>query len=150
MKNPILPGFNPDPSICRKKDDFYIATSSFQSFWNPLPLAVVQENGYTGRVGMFVFCSGVGHRKSAMYGTSVSPVWIRRLQFWRSVFGLRVLHQAGSPLVPPVPVAGLTRCLPHWSQGAVSLVFDAVPVTLDDRTFEVHHLKPPPLAVVVD
>lgn len=32
INNPILPGFNPDPSICRVKNDFYIATSTFQWF----------------------------------------------------------------------------------------------------------------------
>lgn len=31
--NPILPGFNPDPSICRVEDDYYIATSTFE--WYP-------------------------------------------------------------------------------------------------------------------
>ncbi len=30
--NPILKGFNPDPSIMRDKDDFYIATSTFEWF----------------------------------------------------------------------------------------------------------------------
>lgn len=30
--NPILPGFNPDPCICRAGDDFYIATSTFEWF----------------------------------------------------------------------------------------------------------------------
>ena len=25
IKNPILPGFNPDPCICRKGDDYYLA-----------------------------------------------------------------------------------------------------------------------------
>lgn len=32
-RNPILPGFNPDPSICRVGDDYYIATSTFE--WYP-------------------------------------------------------------------------------------------------------------------
>lgn len=32
IKNPILQGFNPDPCICRKGDDFYIAVSSFEWF----------------------------------------------------------------------------------------------------------------------
>ena len=32
IKNPILPGFNPDPSICRVGDDYYIATSTFEWF----------------------------------------------------------------------------------------------------------------------
>jgi len=33
IQNPILPGFNPDPSICRADDDYYIATSTFE--WYP-------------------------------------------------------------------------------------------------------------------
>ncbi len=31
-KNPVLRGFNPDPSICRVGDDFYMVTSSFEYF----------------------------------------------------------------------------------------------------------------------
>ena len=31
-QNPILPGFHPDPSICRVGDDFYLVTSSFEYF----------------------------------------------------------------------------------------------------------------------
>ncbi len=30
--NPIIPGFNPDPSICRAGEDFYLVTSSFEFF----------------------------------------------------------------------------------------------------------------------
>ncbi|NLT03757.1 MAG: glycoside hydrolase family 43 protein [Bacteroidales bacterium] len=37
FQNPILPGFHPDPSICRVGDDYYLATSSFT--WYPgLPI----------------------------------------------------------------------------------------------------------------
>ncbi|PPL19153.1 glycoside hydrolase family 43 protein [Microterricola pindariensis] len=32
MSRPILPGFHPDPTICRVGDDFYLATSSFEYF----------------------------------------------------------------------------------------------------------------------
>ena len=32
ITNPILPGFNPDPSVLRVGDDFYIATSTFEWF----------------------------------------------------------------------------------------------------------------------
>lgn len=32
FKNPILNGFNPDPSICRVGDDYYLVTSSFSYF----------------------------------------------------------------------------------------------------------------------
>ena len=33
VKNPILRGFNPDPSVCRVNDDYYIAVSTFE--WYP-------------------------------------------------------------------------------------------------------------------
>nr|WP_231938490.1 family 43 glycosylhydrolase [Arthrobacter sp. B6] len=29
---PIIPGFHPDPSICRVGDDYYLANSSFEYF----------------------------------------------------------------------------------------------------------------------
>lgn len=32
ITNPILPGFNPDPSICRVDEDYYIAVSTFEWF----------------------------------------------------------------------------------------------------------------------
>ena len=32
IHNPILPGFNPDPCICRKGEDFYLAVSTFEWF----------------------------------------------------------------------------------------------------------------------
>ena len=32
LRNPILPGFNPDPCICRCGEDYYIAVSSFEWF----------------------------------------------------------------------------------------------------------------------
>ena len=32
FRNPIIPGFHPDPSICRVGDDYYIVNSSFQYF----------------------------------------------------------------------------------------------------------------------
>lgn len=32
VRNPILPGFNPDPSIIRVGEDYYIATSTFEWF----------------------------------------------------------------------------------------------------------------------
>ena len=31
-QNPIIPGYNPDPSICRVGDDFYIVNSTFEFF----------------------------------------------------------------------------------------------------------------------
>ncbi|MFZ1679885.1 MAG: glycoside hydrolase family 43 protein [Rhizobiaceae bacterium] len=33
IRNPVLPGFHPDPSFCRVGEDYYIATSTFE--WYP-------------------------------------------------------------------------------------------------------------------
>ncbi|MFJ4879056.1 glycoside hydrolase family 43 protein [Streptomyces sp. NPDC088745] len=32
LANPVLPGFHPDPSICRRGDDYYLVCSSFEYF----------------------------------------------------------------------------------------------------------------------
>jgi beta-xylosidase len=32
IPNPIIPGFNPDPSVCRVGDDYFLATSTFEYF----------------------------------------------------------------------------------------------------------------------
>lgn len=57
IENPILPGFHPDPSVCRVGDDYYIATSTFQWFpgvrihhskdlvhWQPVGYAVTRKS----------------------------------------------------------------------------------------------------------
>lgn len=31
-QNPVIRGFNPDPSICRVGEDYYLVTSSFEYF----------------------------------------------------------------------------------------------------------------------
>lgn len=31
-RNPVIPGFNPDPSVCRVGEDYYLVTSSFEYF----------------------------------------------------------------------------------------------------------------------
>lgn len=37
FSNPVLPGFHPDPSVCRVGDDFYLVNSSFQ-FYPGVPI----------------------------------------------------------------------------------------------------------------
>jgi alpha-N-arabinofuranosidase len=32
FRNPVIPGFNPDPAICRVGNDYYVTTSSFEYF----------------------------------------------------------------------------------------------------------------------
>lgn len=58
LNNPIIPGFYPDPSICRVGDDYYLACSSFElcpaipvfhskdlAHWEQIGYALTPENG---------------------------------------------------------------------------------------------------------
>lgn len=58
LTNPIIPGFYPDPTICRVNDDFYLACSSFElcpgipifhskdlAHWEQIGYAMTKENG---------------------------------------------------------------------------------------------------------
>ena len=58
IKNPIIPGYYPDPTICRVKDDFYLVCSSFEmcpglpvfhskdlAHWEQISNAITKENG---------------------------------------------------------------------------------------------------------
>ena len=50
-ENPIIPGFNPDPSICRVGQDYYLVTSSFEFFpgvplWHSRDLVNWQQLGH--------------------------------------------------------------------------------------------------------
>ena len=55
--NPIIPGFNPDPSVCRVGQDYYLVTSSFEYFpgvpiyhsrdlfhWEPIGYCLTRES----------------------------------------------------------------------------------------------------------
>lgn len=59
IKNPIIPGFYPDPTICRVEDDYYLACSSFElcpgipifhsrdlAHWEQIGNAMTPENGF--------------------------------------------------------------------------------------------------------
>ena len=61
-QNPILPGFHPDPSICRAGEDFYLVTSTFEFYpgvpvyhsrnlvnWELLGYCMTEENGLSLR-----------------------------------------------------------------------------------------------------
>lgn len=59
LKNPIIPGFYPDPTICRVGDDYYLACSSFELYpgipvfhskdlvhWEQICNVMTKENGF--------------------------------------------------------------------------------------------------------
>lgn len=80
IKNPIIPGFYPDPSICRAGDDYYLVCSSFElspgiplfhskdlANWEQLCYVLTPQNGFyveknTGNGGVMAptirYCNG--------------------------------------------------------------------------------------------
>ena len=59
IKNPIIPGFYPDPSICRAGEDYYLVCSSFElspgiplfhsrdlANWEQLCYVLTPQNGF--------------------------------------------------------------------------------------------------------
>jgi alpha-N-arabinofuranosidase len=67
IQNPIIPGFYPDPSICRVGEDFYLANSSFElspgipifhskdlANWEQIGYAISPENGFKMDKGSMV------------------------------------------------------------------------------------------------
>ena len=50
IQNPILPGFYPDPSICRVGDDYYIVTSSF-SYYPGIPIFHSRDLAHWEQIG---------------------------------------------------------------------------------------------------
>lgn len=50
LQNPLLPGFYPDPSICRVEDDFYMVTSSF-SYYPGVPIFHSRDLAHWEQIG---------------------------------------------------------------------------------------------------
>ena len=62
--NPVIPGFHPDPSICRVGDDYFLVTSSFEYApavpiftsrdlrrWQPLGNVLDRPSQFVGQSG---------------------------------------------------------------------------------------------------
>jgi alpha-N-arabinofuranosidase len=50
-QNPVIPGFYPDPSVCRVNDDYYLVNSSFEYFpgvplWHSKDLCSWEQTGH--------------------------------------------------------------------------------------------------------
>ena len=70
IQNPVIPGFYPDPSVCRVGDDFYLVNSSFELYpgipvfhsrdlahWEQISYAMYKENGF--HVNANLYAGGV-------------------------------------------------------------------------------------------
>lgn len=86
--NPVLPGFHPDPSICRVGERFYLATSSFEYFpglplyrsenlvdWEPIGHALTRERQLDtrgARASGGIFAPTLRHHDGTFYLTSTN------------------------------------------------------------------------------
>ena len=85
-RNPVLPGFHPDPSVCRVGETFYLATSSFEYFpglplyrsdtlvdWEPVGHALTRESQLDtreARISGGIFAPTLRHHDGTFYLTS--------------------------------------------------------------------------------
>lgn len=74
-EQPVIPGFYPDPSICRVGDDYYLATSSFEYFpgvpiWHSRDLVAWEQIGHalTRRTQ---FRAGAGSQSGGVYAPTL-------------------------------------------------------------------------------
>ena len=89
-KNPVIPGFHPDPSVCKAGDDYYLVNSSFQYFpgvplfhskdlvnWEKKALPCIRPKQMTAAA---VFPEVLWNRtEHSTYITRVSIIW-RKIQ----------------------------------------------------------------------
>ena len=68
INNPVLRGFNPDPSICRKGNDFYIVTSTFEYF----PAVPIYHSTNLAQWEQIGFCITDSNKSSSPSTTGLS------------------------------------------------------------------------------
>ncbi|MCI2049603.1 MAG: glycoside hydrolase family 43 protein [Lachnospiraceae bacterium] len=125
IRNPVIPGFYPDPTICRVGQDFYLACSSFElcpgipvfhsrdlAHWEQISNALTAENGFQVE-------------KNSMVGGVMAPT----LRYRNGVFYLIVANfsDRGNCIVTAADPAGPWSA-PHWLDDVpgidASLFFD--------------------------
>ncbi|MBI9100606.1 MAG: family 43 glycosylhydrolase, partial [Spirochaetaceae bacterium] len=84
VHNPVLPGFHPDPSLCKAGEDYYIATSSFEYF----PGVVIYKSR---NLQNWTICSYALTRKEQLNMEGNPPsggIWAPCLSFDKGTFYL--------------------------------------------------------------
>ena len=123
ITNPVIPGFHPDPSICRVGDDYFLACSSFEYFPG-IPLFHSRDLVHWEQVG------NVLHRPLPTAMPASAGVYAPTLRYHGGRFWLitliaggggTVLFSATDPAGPwsePVPVPGVTGIDPDlaWDE----------------------------------
>ncbi len=77
-KNPVIPGFYPDPSVCRVDDDYYLVNSTFEYFpgvpvfhskdlinWKQIGHCIEREGQINGEIN--IFAPTIRHHEGTFY-----------------------------------------------------------------------------------
>lgn len=151
LKNPLLPGFYPDPSVCRKGQDYYMVTSTFEYYpgvpifhsrdfinWHqighvldrPSQLNLDYINPSRGIYAASIFY----HEKRDLF--YMITTLVGNAPYWENQNFFVTAKDPAGPWSDPVVIPGAEGIDP-------SLVFDG------DKTYYLGNLRPDPDAVDV-
>ena len=91
FRNPILTGFHPDPSICRKGDDFYLVNSTFE-FFPGLPLYHSRDLVHWEQIGNALDRPSQLPLKGA---TDFGGLYAPTIRYWDGLFYLTCTNVSG-------------------------------------------------------
>lgn len=138
-QHPIIPGYHPDPSICRVGDDYYLANSSFEYapgvpvFHSRDLISWTQVGNVLDRPDQLTVQQGIAGASGGIYAPTLRHhdglFWMITTNIHEVASGHVLVHAAdpAGPWSEPVRVAGLIgidpdiawdddgRCLVTWS-----------------------------------
>lgn len=82
FKNPIIPGFYPDPSICKVDDDYYLVNSSF-SFFPGVPIFHSRNLVNWKQIG---YCLTTTNQLPLQGGGISDGIWAPTIRYFKGVF----------------------------------------------------------------
>jgi len=109
-RNPILPGFHPDPSICRVGDDFYLITSTFEFF----PGVPIYHSKNLVNWQLIGYCLAEESRLSLENGKPSSGIYAPTLRYHNGTFFMTATNvtRGGNFIVHTKDICG------KWSEPA--------------------------------
>ncbi len=108
--NPILPGFHPDPSICRVGEDFYLVTSTFEFF----PGVPIYQSKNLVNWELINYCLTTDSQLSLKHGKPSSGIYAPTLRYHNGTFFMTTTNvtRGGNFIVHTKDIRG------KWSEPA--------------------------------
>lgn len=97
-QNPVIPGFHPDPSVCRVGEDYYLVNSSFQ-FFPGVPLYHSKD---------LVHWEQIGHCL-----TRSSQLQLGTANFWQGIYAPTIRYHEGTFYMITTNIGGRGNFLVH-------------------------------------